>query len=152
MACSCRGQDLFLPQSSSQGALQQVALVFERLDTVVEHLLHSSELEAQPLKLGRVQLIRLLPVRAVQSADKLHNSSVRDLALVSSVKWHVSKQLTSGVWGISGNVLRARRPARRCPAPPSCTGISQWPRGPRTPICGCLQHRRYERIPFFRTN
>ena len=144
-------QDLFLPQSSSQGALQQVTLVFERLDTVVEHLLHSSELEAQPLQLRRVQLVRLLAVRAVQSAEELQHFSQR-FSFGFTCQWQVSKRLTSGVWGISGIVLRARRPARRCPAPPSCTGISQWPRGPRTPGYGCWQHRRCERIPFFRKN
>lgn len=54
-----------------------MALIFERLDTVVEHLLHSSELDAQPLQLRRVQLIRLLAVRAVQSAEELQHFSQR---------------------------------------------------------------------------
>lgn len=71
MAYSCPRQ---LNTLSSQRALQQVALVFERLDTVVEHLLQSSELEAQPLQLGRVQLIRLLAVRVVQSAEQFQTS------------------------------------------------------------------------------
>lgn len=77
------GYGLFLSgtRPSSQGALQQVALVFERLDTVVEHLLQSSELEAQSLQLRRVQLIRLLAVRAIQSAEK-SRISVKALALV----------------------------------------------------------------------
>lgn len=152
LACSCRGQDLFLPQSSSQGALQQVALVFERLDTVVEHLLHSPELEAQPLQLRRVQLVRLLAVRAVQSADRLTQISSQRFSFGFICQWRISKRLTSGVWGILGIASRARRPARRCPAPRSCTGISRWHGGSRTPGYGCWQHRRCERIPFFRKN
>jgi hypothetical protein len=59
----------------SQRTLQQMALVFERLDTVVKHLLHSFELEAQPLQLGRVQLVRLLPVGVVQSAQQFQDTS-----------------------------------------------------------------------------
>lgn len=51
-----------------------MALVFERLDAVVEHLLQSSELEAQPLQLGRVQLIRLLAVRFVQPAEQFQET------------------------------------------------------------------------------
>ena len=59
-----------------------MALVFERLDTVVEHLRQSPELEAQRLQLGRVQLVRLLAVGVVQPAERFQEArSVRALGL-----------------------------------------------------------------------
>jgi hypothetical protein len=48
--------------SASRGALAQIAVRFERLHRVVEHLLHTSELEPQLPDLGRVVAVCLFPI------------------------------------------------------------------------------------------
>lgn len=68
------GYGLFVLSLFSQRALQQMALSFQRLDAVVEHLLHSFELETQPLELGCVQLIRLLSIGVTEPAERFQGT------------------------------------------------------------------------------